>query len=51
MKKLGVYMKKYHLGGGGGLKLWAFHPPPPHLFLNGIALMTFIFYYTSREDS
>ena len=27
MKKLGVYMKKKSLGGGGGLKLWAFHPP------------------------
>ena len=28
MKKLGVYMKKKSWG-GGGLKLWAFHPPPP----------------------
>ena len=23
---------------GGVLKLWAFHPPPPHVFFNGIAL-------------
>ena len=25
---------------GGGLKFWAFHPPP-HVFINGIALMGF----------
>ena len=25
--------------GGGDLKLWAFHPPTPHVFLNGIALI------------
>ena len=34
-KKIRVYMKKKSLG--GGLKLWAFHPPP-HVFLYGIAL-------------
>ena len=31
MKRLGVYMKKKSLG-GGGLKLWAFHPSPPCTF-------------------
>ena len=36
MKKLGVYMKKKSWG---GLKLWAFQPPPPPI--NGKALMNF----------
>ena len=34
----GLHEKKIIGGGGGGLKLWAFHPPPPHVFFNGIAL-------------
>ena len=35
------------MGGGGGSDLWAFHPPP-HVFLNGIALTDFSSFFPQK---